>query len=162
MFTTFNFHVSALNLTVDPYTAPGIFILFVGIAMFVATSNFFVPSPVSGREVAGSSSKTSLEAMMGSSTAGKDDDEAISLLGASSKYPAPSNIAVTTLLVIFFVHFYSFAVQETITTPLVLNLYHFEQYQVNLLFIGVGVLSLFTSAGESGRVTKRLAEERRF
>ena len=46
----------------------------------------------------------------------------------------------------FFVHFYSFAVQETITTPLVLNLYEFEQYQVNLLFIGVGVLSLFTSA----------------
>ena len=36
--------------------------------------------------------------------------------------------------------------QETITTPLVLNLYNFEQYQVNLLFIGVGVLSLFTSA----------------
>ena len=155
MFTTINFRVAALNLTVDPYTAPGIFILFVGVAMFVATSNFFLPSPVSGREMAGSSSKSSLEAMVGSSTGTgeEDDEESTSLLHAnrgaaagSSTYPPPSNVAVTTLLVIFFVHFYSFAVQETITTPLVLNLYHFEQYQVNLLFIGVGVLSLFTSA----------------
>lgn len=53
---------------------------------------------------------------------------------------------MTALLLIFFIHFYSFAVQETITTPLVLNLYDFEQYQVNVLFVAVGVLSLMTSA----------------
>ena len=114
MFTTINFRVAALNLTVDPYTAPGIFILFVGVAMFVATSNFFLPSPVSGREMAGSSSKSSLEAMVGSSTGGEDDDdEAMSLLHANGSataglpsYPPPSTVAVTTLLVIFFVHFY--------------------------------------------------------
>jgi hypothetical protein len=136
MFTTVNFRIPSLNLTVDPYTAPGIFILFVGVAMLFSTFNFFNPSAISGREMSGNSRK------------GSDMIEKESLLQNERKIdtPKPSSVAVVSLLIIFFVHFYSFAVQETITTPLVLNLYDFEQYEVNLLFIGVGVLSLFTSA----------------
>ncbi|GMH99384.1 hypothetical protein TrST_g8949 [Triparma strigata] len=146
MFTTVNFRIEAVNLTVDPYTAPGIFILFIGFAMFIATSNYFNPSAVSGRELAGHSSKSSLEALNGSVDG--EDSETTGLLpnNNNNNLPKPSTTAITSLLIMFFVHFYSFAVQETITTPLVLNLYQFEQYQVNLLFIGVGVLSLFTSA----------------
>jgi hypothetical protein len=132
MFTTVDFKFG--ELIVDQYTAPGIFILFVGLAMFIATANFFSPSSTSGREKVGSSSGVNLAGDVEKGEAGKVMTE------------KPSATAVTALLLIFFIHFYSFAVQETITTPLVLNLYDFEQYQVNILFIAVGILSLFTSA----------------
>jgi len=58
-------------------------------------------------------------------------------------------VAIGVLLFVFFVHFYSFAIQETIITPLVINLYRFPQTQVNLLFVGVGVLSLLTSTAQT-------------
>ena len=132
MFTTVDTKFG--KLIVDQYTAPGIFILFVGFAMFIATANRFRPSSISGREKVGSSSGVNLAG---------DVEEGDARNVAAGK---PSTTAVTALLLIFFIHFYSFAVQETITTPLVLNLYDFEQYQVNVLFIAVGVLSLLTSA----------------
>lgn len=51
MFTTVDFQVGVVK--VDQYTAPGIFILGVGFAMFFATANFFNPSSISGREKVG-------------------------------------------------------------------------------------------------------------
>lgn len=46
---------------------------------------------------------------------------------------------------IFLVHYYSFAVQETITTPMVIRLYSWSPIQINLLFAGAGLISLVTS-----------------
>lgn len=82
MFTTVNFRIDMLNLTVDPYTAPGIFILFIGFAMFIATYTRFRPSAVSGREMTGHSSKSSLEALNGSVDG---DSETAGLLGGGTK-----------------------------------------------------------------------------
>ena len=49
------------------------------------------------------------------------------------------------LLFCFFAHFYSFAIQETITTPFVQARFGWSQRQVDYLFAGVGLLSLATS-----------------
>lgn len=46
---------------------------------------------------------------------------------------------------LFLVHYYSFAVQETITTPMVMRLYDWSPFQINLLFVGSGIISLITS-----------------
>ena len=128
LFTSLD--VTILGLHLDAYTAPGVFIIFASSAMLVMTHFTFHPSAVSGRDV--SAAKAGIAVDAGESKA-----------AAQSKKPSTAGVCV--LLVMFFVHFYSFAVQETITTPLVLNLYDFEQYQVNLLFVAVGVLSLLTS-----------------
>ena len=45
-------------------------------------------------------------------------------------------------LVAFFAHFYSFAIQETITTPFVTARYGWSQPRVDALFAFVSVLSL--------------------
>ena len=57
----------------------------------------------------------------------------------------PSKVALVTCIWVFFVHFYSFALQETITTPLVPALYGWTQQNVDILFVGSGVITLVTS-----------------
>jgi ceroid-lipofuscinosis MFS transporter 7 len=142
VFTSLDVHILGFHL--DAYTAPGVFIIFASSSMWCMTAKNFNPTSMSGRELAKSQSGSALSALAvdgsekekGANGNDADDD---------ANLPAPSTGAIFTLLVMFFVHFYSFAVQETITTPLVLNLYGFEQYEVNLLFVAVGILSLLTS-----------------
>ena len=62
-----------------------------------------------------------------------------------SSYTPPNARGLTVLLMLFVIHFFSFAIQETITTPFVLQAYEWNQRDVNLLFVGVGVVSLLTS-----------------
>ena len=57
----------------------------------------------------------------------------------------PNTVGLVVCLLLFFVHYYNFAVQETITTPFVLAAYNWDQVTVNLLFVGVGVCSLAAS-----------------
>ena len=56
-----------------------------------------------------------------------------------------NTVGVLMSIFIFLVHYYSFAVQETITTPLVITLYNWSPIQINLLFAGAGMISLITS-----------------
>ena len=56
-----------------------------------------------------------------------------------------NTMGVLMSIFIFLIHYYSFAVQETITTPLVITLYNWSPIQINLLFAGAGVISLITS-----------------
>ena len=46
---------------------------------------------------------------------------------------------------LFFVHYFNFAIQETMVTPFVLAAYQWNQTYVNLLFVGVGLFSLAAS-----------------
>ena len=60
-------------------------------------------------------------------------------------FAPPNKKGLCVLLIIFVIHFFSFAFQETITTPFVLQAYDWNQRHVNLLFVGVGIVSLITS-----------------
>jgi MFS transporter, ceroid-lipofuscinosis neuronal protein 7 len=62
---------------------------------------------------------------------------------SSSADPANSvSLALIVCNAAFFTHFYGFALQETITTPLVQNYYDWTVFQANLLFTAAGVASL--------------------
>lgn len=69
-----------------------------------------------------------------------------------------SSNTVALCMVIFYIHYYSFAVQETIITPMVMMLYGWKQLEINLLFIGAGLVSLITSF--SVRYLARYVEDR--
>ena len=58
---------------------------------------------------------------------------------------AADAVGLAVCLGAFFAHFYSFAIQETITTPFVTARYGWSQRRVDTLFAGVSVLSLVTS-----------------
>ena len=75
--------------------------------------------------------------------AGNASAEAAAVAAAAAAEPDTTGLVVCLLL--FFVHYYNFAVQETITTPFVLAAYNWDQVTVNLLFVGVGVCSLAAS-----------------
>ena len=84
-------------------------------------------------------------AALGSPALGRRRDEEAALAEAA----APSRTGLVVCLVAFFAHFYSFAIQETITTPFVTKRYAWSQAAVNYLFAAVSVLSLVTSVAVS-------------
>jgi len=51
-------------------------------------------------------------------------------------------LAIWACIVIFFIHFNGFAVQETITTPLVWDWFGWDEFAANLLFVAAGVANL--------------------
>eukprot|EP00038_Savillea_parva_P010887 m.193534 g.193534 ORF g.193534 m.193534 type:complete len:663 (+) comp18946_c0_seq1:59-2047(+) len=57
----------------------------------------------------------------------------------------PATVGLVLCLSAFFVHFYSFAVYETIMTPLVPELYGWSANRVDVLFVGAGIVSLIAS-----------------
>ena len=61
-------------------------------------------------------------------------------------------------MIIFHVYYYSFAVQKTMITPLVMMLYRWTPVEINLLFTGAGVVSLITAL--SVRYLARYVEDR--
>jgi MFS transporter, ceroid-lipofuscinosis neuronal protein 7 len=56
--------------------------------------------------------------------------------------PSSVVLALVACNIAFFTHFYGFAIQETITTPLVQNYYNWTVFQANLLFTAAGVAAL--------------------
>lgn len=69
-----------------------------------------------------------------------------------------NSMGVSMSIILFFVHYYSFAVQETITTPMVSVIYNWSSLKINLLFTGAGMASLLTSF--SVRCLTRYVEDR--
>jgi len=113
---------SVFGIDVDMYNAPGFFILLVTLVMALVTSLCFAG------EVRNDARSVSA-------------DDMSSPTGGAKR----SVIGLAVCLWIFFVHFYSFAVQETITTPLAMRIYDWTPLEVDLLFVGAGVLSLFSA-----------------
>ena len=66
-------------------------------------------------------------------------DDAAMAPAASARTPL---VGVLACIFFFFVHFNGFAVQETITTPLVQQWFGWEEVAANVLFTGAGVLNL--------------------
>ncbi|KAL7456636.1 hypothetical protein ACHAWC_010857 [Mediolabrus comicus] len=129
--TIFGFNIDANN-------APGLFILLANVIMLVQTALFFD----------GKDDRTG--------ETGKEVDEEEQEVVDSSKPFNYMGVAVSIFL--FYIHYYSFAVQETITTPLAVILYDWEPVEVNLLFTCAGVMSLITSF--SVRLLTRYVEDR--
>ena len=65
---------------------------------------------------------------------------------AAAAAAEPNTTGLVVCLLLFFVHYYNFAVQETITTPFVLAAYNWDQVTVNLLFVGVVRTTPFSEA----------------
>jgi MFS transporter, ceroid-lipofuscinosis neuronal protein 7 len=69
-------------------------------------------------------------------------DEANATSSLCSSHSSTVVLALVSCNFAFFTHFYGFAIQETITTPLVQNYYNWTVFQANLLFTGAGVAAL--------------------
>lgn len=136
LFTAIDFKVG--GVTIDALTAPGFFILGLCILIFGLVCVFFNPIEEGIRGDDGN----------GHVDYGKTTENYSSNIPQNeATFDPPSQTGLITMLVLFIVHFYSFAIQETITTPFVLANYGWDQASVNLLFVGVGVISLITSIG---------------
>ena len=133
---------TVLGLKIGANNAPGIFILFANSIMLVQTALFF-----DGKE----------------DTTGEIDDEADEeeqgdSSSGNSGYKPFNYMGVAVSMFLFYIHYYSFAVQETIITPMTSVLYDFDAIEVNLLFSCAGVLSLITSFAV--RLLARYVEDR--
>jgi len=71
-----------------------------------------------------------------------DEEETKPLLLGALR--APSWLGIVVCNVVFAVQFFGFALQETITTPIVQKFYHWNVFQANSLFTYAGFLSLLT------------------
>ncbi len=116
-------------ITVDEFTGPGLFLIVICVTSAIAVE-YYLPKACSSDE------RRADEVQYRPVDAG----DAV----AKPDRP-PSSAGLYVCLALFFVHYYNFAVQETITTPFVLAAYKWDQVTVNLLFVGVGVFSLIAS-----------------
>lgn len=121
LFAPVNFGTDTWH--VDEYTAPGYFMFVLCCMMIVATAVVFDP-------VAGYASVKPDSPVYGTGV---------------REAPEPDKRGLVVLLICFFAHFYSFAIQETITTPFVSKRFGWSQRHIDYLFAGVGLLSLATS-----------------
>jgi hypothetical protein len=122
---------SRLSHPLSPRSSPGWFILALCIVIFFLVIFCFDPKP--------SPSYIGNKSNISPTLAAAADDT------AAGAFAPPNSTGLAVLLIIFVIHFFSFAIQETITTPYVLSAYDWTQTDVNLLFVGVGVVSLVTS-----------------
>jgi len=144
--------VSILGVRIDAYTGPGIFILLMTALMLCGTLSLF-----NGRTHA---YRRKVIREIGTRADGKisEDDLAMALIrnpripeifGYRPKsYSRATNartIGIFICLWTHLIHFYSFAVQETVITPMAMRIYGWGQLGVNLLFVAAGVLSLIAS-----------------
>jgi len=155
LFTSINVNLGH-GLVLDAYTAPGWFILALCVIIFGVVCIAFKPEPAPSFDSSGIAGKSGkggrrrnreeglLERSYTMDSGGGGSDE--SIRGGSILAP-PNERGLTVLLLLFVIHFFSFAIQETITTPFVLQAYGWTQRDVNLLFVGVGIVSLVTSVG---------------
>ena len=67
--------------------------------------------------------------------------------------PPPSLMSTLSLLLTFLAHFYSFAVTETITTPMLMNLYDMNTLSLNMFYVFTGGVALVGNlVGKGGRM----------
>jgi MFS family permease len=133
---------TVLGLKVGANNAPGLFILLANLIMLIQTALFF-----DGKDdCTGESGKEADEEEQVDSSEGNSDHKPFNYMG----------VAVSMFL--FYIHYYSFAVQETIITPLCSVLYDWDPIEVNLLFTCAGVLSLIVSFAV--RLLARYVEDR--
>lgn len=123
-------------ITVDEFTGPGLFLIVICITSAIAVE-YYLPKAFTSDETH-STDGGHYSVVDGDDDGGEDDSD------AKPDRP-PSVPGLYVCLVLFFVHYYNFAVQETITTPFVLAAYNWDQVTVNLLFVGVGICSLLAS-----------------
>uniref|UniRef100_A0A7S4RE02 Major facilitator superfamily (MFS) profile domain-containing protein n=2 Tax=Ditylum brightwellii TaxID=49249 RepID=A0A7S4RE02_9STRA len=156
LFSNVNVALAGGRWYIDPYNAPGIFIFLINCFMLVNTALFFD----------GMDDKTALVEKNSSSNGGSsssllqnevDEAEKNVVIGdiSTEQQPEkqqeqqqeqkPNYIGLSICIILFFVHYYSFAVQETIITPWVIHDYGWDPLRVNLLFVGAGILSLIAS-----------------
>ena len=129
LFTTINASYFDGRLVFDAYTSPGWFILALCVVIFFLVIFCFHPT----------ASPTF--------TTGDTVNTAAAATAHAPILSPPNSKGLGIVLVLFVIHFFSFAIQETITTPYVLSAYGWSQTDVNLLFVAVGVISLVTSIG---------------
>jgi len=139
LFTSVDMKVGGVAF--DAYTTPGWFILVLCIAIFFLVVAYFDPEPSPSYGETKSNGVGGAE--VGESRGGKYSMD--KSMDDGSNLAPPNAQGLSVLLFIFVIHFFSFAIQETITTPFVLEAYGWNQRDVNLLFVGVGVVSLLTS-----------------
>ena len=136
------------GLPVDADNVAGVFMFVATSCMFVQTALFF-----DGKD------DTTGQMAVNSKNEANGSEREIANTAPSGSQDALFNITgVTMCMVIFYIHYYSFAVQETIITPMVMLLYGWDSLEVNLLFMGAGVLSLITAFAV--RYLTRVVEDR--
>jgi hypothetical protein len=118
---------TVMGLKVGANNGPGIFIFLANLIMLVQTALFFDGNDDGTGE-------------FGEET---DEEEQVDSRNDSNKPFNYMGVAISMFL--FYIHYYSFAVQETIITPLCSVLYGWDPVEINLLFTCAGMLSLTTS-----------------
>eukprot|EP00573_Skeletonema_grethae_P011799 CAMPEP_0201700996 /NCGR_PEP_ID=MMETSP0578-20130828/30856_1 /ASSEMBLY_ACC=CAM_ASM_000663 /TAXON_ID=267565 /ORGANISM="Skeletonema grethea, Strain CCMP 1804" /LENGTH=534 /DNA_ID=CAMNT_0048188201 /DNA_START=42 /DNA_END=1646 /DNA_ORIENTATION=- len=121
---------SVFGLKVGANNAPGLFILLANSIMLVQTILFFD----------GKDDRTG-EIIVNEADEEEQADSSIDNSGCK-----PFNyMGVAVSMFLFYIHYYSFALQETVITPLCAGIFDWDAIEVNLLFTCAGVLSLVTS-----------------
>lgn len=149
IFAPVNFSVGGY-VRVDEFTAPGYFMVALTLIMYGTCRTFFDPSAGYARPLRRldeSSAEELRESIESPASAGLRSPAPARSAGGKSReaLATPSRAGLVTCLVAFFAHFYSFAIQETITTPFATARYGWDQRRVDELFAAVSVLSLVTS-----------------
>lgn len=128
---------------IDEYTAPGYFMLVLCLLMIAATWRFFDPA----KGYANPADNAAILLRTSNEGPALEEDGYGSTAAKRLVKPSdePDKAGLATLLFCFLAHFYSFAIQETITTPFVEKRFGWSQRQIDYLFAGVGLLSLLTS-----------------
>ena len=133
---------TVFGLKIGANNAPGLFILMANFIMLFQTALFF-----DGKDdCTGESGKVT------------DEEEQVDSSKDSPECKPFNYMGVAVSMFLFYIHYYSFAVQETIITPLCSVLYDWDPIEVNLLFTCAGVLSLVTSFAV--RLLTRYVEDR--
>jgi len=133
---------TVLGLRISANNAPGLFILLANTVMLVQTALFF-----DGKDDC-----------TGERVKEADEEDQVDSSSGNSGYKPFNYMGVAVSMFLFYIHYYSFAVQETIITPLSRVLYDWDPIEVNLLFTCAGVLSLITSFAV--RLLARYVEDR--
>lgn len=128
--------------TIDKDTSPAIFMVVIAFLMGICTMIWFKPE-----NTAAVKEKGEREALINEAAAADGVDESTITPPSEPELDvAPaSKTGIVLCLAMFFIHFYSFAIYETIMTPLVPALYNWSPKAVDLLFVGAGVVSLMAS-----------------
>jgi len=143
-------NTTILGLSINSDNSAGVFMLIATSVMFWQTLLFFD----------GKDDKTGLSIAGDNEDVKQQNKECNDTDDKSKKHePIPFNhMGVSLCMIIFYMHYYSFAVQETVIVPMAMLLYSWDALEINLLFLGVGMLSLVTAL--SVRYLTRYVEDR--
>jgi MFS family permease len=110
-------------LTIDQFTGPGMFLIFVCVSSMWAVMRWLPGANPEYRAVPGKE--------------GAEDDgveqEGARVVVASTGHHRPDRFGIGLCMVLFFAHYFNFAIQETMTTPFVLAAYQVQAARPPLL-----------------------------